>query len=248
MQILNYYNYTDDIETVKELLPVSEGIIEHFEKYAREDGLLDNFKDKWNLVDWPMNLRDDYNAVILPEEEILDCHNVLNGFFIGAKDTVNKLRSILGMKKLYDTKKLKDVFVETFYNRETGLFCDSPAKTHSALHSNVLPLLFGIATEDMEERLKGFIMEKGLCCGVQFSYFVLKALAKIGAYDEVLSLITNESEHSWVNMLREGATTCFEAWGKMQKWNTSLCHPWASAPIIVLCEDLDGKFGIKIKL
>ena len=34
------------------------------------------------------------------------------------------------------------------------------------------------------------------------------------------------------------ATTCFEAWGKDQKWNTSLCHPWASAPISVLAEDI----------
>ena len=196
----------------------------------------------------PMNLRDDYNAVILPEEDVLDCHNVLNGFFIGAKNTVNKLRNAIGMAELYDTKTLKDAFIKTFYNKETGLFCDSPAKNHSSLHSNVLPLLFGIATEDMQERLKDFIMEKGLCCGVQFSYFVLKALAQIGAYEEELSLITNESEHSWVNMLREGATTCFEAWGKEQKWNTSLCHPWASAPVIALCEDLDNKYGIKIKL
>ncbi len=47
-------------------------------------------------------------------------------------------------------------------------------------------------------------------------------------------------EHSWANMLKEGATTCWEAWGKDQKWNTSLCHPWASAPIIVLIEDAIG--------
>ena len=35
-------------------------------------------------------------------------------------------------------------------------------------------------------------------------------------------------------MLDEGATTCYEAWGKEQKWNTSLFHPWASAPAILL--------------
>jgi hypothetical protein len=32
-------------------------------------------------------------------------------------------------------------------------------------------------------------------------------------------------------MLRDGATTCLEAWGVEQKWNTSLCHPWSSSPI-----------------
>lgn len=41
-------------------------------------------------------------------------------------------------------------------------------------------------------------------------------------------------------MVKEGATTCFEVWGKDQKWNTSLCHPWASVPIIVLIEDIIG--------
>ena len=81
-------------------------------------------------------------------------------------------------------------------------------------------------------------MKKGLSCGVHFAYFVLKALGKIGAYDEEFRLLMNEGEHSWVNMIREGATTCFEAWGKGQKWNTSLCHPWASAPIIIVIEDI----------
>ena len=41
-------------------------------------------------------------------------------------------------------------------------------------------------------------------------------------------------------MLREGATSCWEAWGRDQKWNTSLCHPWASAPIIMIIEDMAG--------
>ena len=82
------------------------------------------------------------------------------------------------------------------------------------------------------------IRKKGLLCGTQFSYFVLKALGKMGAYQEEFELLTNESSHSWVNMIREGGTTCFEAWGKDQKWNTSLCHPWSCAPIIILLEDI----------
>ena len=41
-------------------------------------------------------------------------------------------------------------------------------------------------------------------------------------------------------MLREGSTACFEAWGKDQKWNTSLCHPWASGAIPLVIEELAG--------
>ena len=197
-------------------------------------------------MDWPANLRDGYDGAIDKKGERLDCHNVLNAFYIGALETANELGRTLGKSPEYHTEPYKEAFINAFYNQDTGLFCDTENHSHSALHSNVLPLFFGFVTEEMQERLRSFIMEKGLCCGVQFSYFVLKALARIGAYEDELELIVNESEHSWINMLREGATTCYEAWGKEQKWNTSLCHPWASAPIIALFEDLDGKFGIKV--
>ena len=72
------------------------------------------------------------------------------------------------------------------------------------------------------------------------SYFVLRALERVGAYEQVYRMLVNEGEHGWVNMIREGASSCFEAWGKDQKWNTSLCHPWASAPISVIIEVIAG--------
>ena len=80
-------------------------------------------------------------------------------------------------------------------------------------------------------------MKKGFSCGVFFSYFVLKSLTNHGEKEKAMELMLSKGEHSWYNMLSEGATACFEAWGKEQKDNTSLCHPWACAPIIVLCED-----------
>ena len=46
--------------------------------------------------------------------------------------------------------------------------------------------------------------------------FCFKALGKMGAYQEEFELLTNESSHSWVNMIREGGTTCFEAWEKIR--------------------------------
>ena len=40
-------------------------------------------------------------------------------------------------------------------------------------------------------------------------------------------------------MLREGGTTTFETWSKEQKWNTSLFHPWATAPLIVFAKEVE---------
>ena len=115
-----------------------------------------------------------------------------------------------------DTERYKKAFCRAFFDASTGLYCDDEQKNHSALHSNALPLLFSIAKPEENDKIVEFLLQKGLGCGVHFSYFVLKALAKAGRKDAELSLILNESEHSWVNMLREGASTCFEAWGKEQ--------------------------------
>lgn len=101
-------------------------------------------------------------------------------------------------------------------------------------------MYFHLLPEADEEKILTFMKQKGFSCGVMLSYFVLRVFAERGQYDMVYELLVNEGEHGWVNMLREGATTCFEAWGKDQKWNTSLCHPWASAPIPILIEEIAG--------
>ena len=238
LQVMNYYKLTKDKVTLKELYPIIEGLTEHFKQFERPDGLIENVYDKWNIVDWPENLRDGYCVELGSGGNPVKAHNVLNAYYIGAVQIMEEIQNILGLTKYKNSDKLKSAFLNAFYDKDKKMFYDDTEHTHSALHSNVLPLFFDIAPSDAYESIKDFIMKKGLSCGVHFAYFVLKALGKIGAYDEEFRLLMNEGEHSWVNMIREGATTCFEAWGKGQKWNTSLCHPWASAPIIIVIEDI----------
>ena len=71
--------------------------------------------------------------------------------------------------------------------------------------------------------------------GVYMAYFALASLKVRGEYDLAKRLICDPD--CWLNMLSEGATTTFEAWGKDQKWNTSLVHPWATAPLIILSKN-----------
>lgn len=240
LQVLNYYKATQDAETLRTLYPTIEGILAYFSRHERADGLLENVTEKWNLVDWPKNLRDDYAIDTVANPKSVPVHNVINAFYICANQCAETIADTLGIHKAKKSVALMQAYTAAFYDKQTKLFYDDTEKTHAALHSNALPLCFGIAPSEAVSTIKTFIVSKGLSCGVQFSYFVLKALTNIGAHEDALALILNESEHGWVNMLREGATTCFEAWGKDQKWNTSLCHPWASAPIIVLLEDIAG--------
>ena len=241
MQVYEYFQYTNDEDTIKKLYPIVKGIQKHFERFQRKDGLLENVTDKWNMVDWPENLRDSYDfPLTIPIGA--GCHAVINAYFYGALLYIEKLENILHLQS--DTKqkrrKIKEAFQKAFYQKDERLFVDAEGSKHSSLHTNSLALFFSLNTSESEQTIADLIRKKGLCCGVYMAYFVLKGLARIGEYQLMYDLMTGEGEHSWMNMVHEGATTCFEAWGKEQKWNTSLCHPWGSAPLLLTLEDIVG--------
>ncbi len=250
LQLLNYYEYTGDAETVKRLFPIVKGLLSHFERFAREDGLLVGVGDKWNIVDWPPALRDGYDVKL--ENPIAEgtLHNVINAFYIGAHLCTERLSSAVGEPWEKRSESLIKAFEKEFYDAERGLYTDSPTSKHAALHANVLPAFFGFENRNARKSIAALIREKRLACGVQFSFFVLEACAALGEYELEYELITSRDEHSWHHMLTEGATMLFEAWGKEQKWNTSLCHPWASAPVISLCRAFRemAKRGIDIEI
>ena len=232
------YKQDGDEDFLRYTLPYVKGIYDYFAAYAKEDGLLDGVKEKWNLVDWPDNLRDGYDFP-LTKPIGAGKHNVLNAFWIGFLKAYNGVCSALGLAPAVDTERVETAFIRAFYDEKTGLYCDSTAKTHSAVHSNVLPLLFEIGLDQAKkERLVAFLCEKKLSAmGVYMAYFALAALVKHGEREKAERLATDNS--AWLNMIKEGATTTFEAWGKNQKWNTSLFHPWATAPSIVFAKGVE---------
>lgn len=230
------YKFDKDISFLKTVEPYATGVYEYFKKYERGDGLLDSVTGKWNLVDWPKNLRDGYDFKLEPSSEVeRGVHNVINAFWIGYLEALKEVYSILKIDKKLEIEGVKKSFVKAFYKEEMGLFSDNEKGTHSAVHSNVLPMLFniGLDIKGVKENIVKLILDKKLTSmGVYFAYFTLTALIKNGYKSEAISLIKDKG--AWLNMINEGATTTFEAWGKEQKWNTSLFHPWAVAPIVVL--------------
>ena len=236
--ILWVYKRDNDKDFLRLTFPYITGVYEYFMQYSQEDGLIEGVKEKWNLVDWPDNLRDGYNFP-LTKPISPGKHNVLNAFWIGFLKAYQDICEILGEAVNIAIDNVEKSFINAFYNKETGLYCDSTQKTHSAVHSNVLPLLFDIGMSETKERkIVEYICQKKLTSmGVYMAYFTLAALMKHGEREKAELLATDKG--AWLNMLEEGATTTFEAWGKKQKWNTSLFHPWATAPLIVFAKDTE---------
>ena len=236
---VRYYEHTNDLEYLRECYNASNRILKTYEKYKRNDGLIENVSEAWNLVDWPENLRDNYDFP-LAKPVGTGCHNVINAFYLGAVKYTEKMAEFLSIqrKPLFD--KLCQSFNDAFFSVDTNLYVDALSSRHSAVHSNVLPVFFDIAPADKVEGISEYLIRRGMSTGVYMAYFYLKALIKAQKYKAVYEFIVRDAKASWMNMINEGATTLFEAWGKEQKWNTSLCHPWASAPVPILIEDILG--------
>lgn len=234
-----HYQYTKNRAFLEEMLPINDAMLAHFETFAREDGLITEVNDKWNLVDWPENFRDNYDfPMTVPIGP--GVHNVMNAFYLGCIINTEELKDMLGIPYEKKSDKLLAAFNKAFFRPDLGLYVDAEGSDHASLHSNMLAPFYVFTPAGYEKRIGDFLTSKGLVCGVYMSYFLLRGLCKLGRYEDVYNIITSQDENSWYNMVREGGTTCFEAWGVEKKDNTSLCHPWASTPVVVLIEDLMG--------
>ncbi len=235
-----YYDYTGDAEFTQRMLDdVLPGLFGYFEQFESENGLLTGVTEKWVLVDWPDNLRDGYDYEYAKERE----NTVLNAFYYASLDAVAGLcRDLDRDPAPYERKAahVREAFVRHLLDADTHLFVDAPGSSHSSLHANALPLAFGLAPEEAVPAIVDLIREKRLSCGVYIAPFVIEACYRAGEPELAYDLITSKDEHSWHEMLKHGATTCMEAWGPDQKWNTSWCHPWSSSPVYLIAERVAG--------
>lgn len=241
--VLEYYRLTGDRATAEYAAnTVYHDLFAYFAGFENRDGLLagiDKKNAKWVLVDWPENLRDGYDY----DYSLKKGNTVLNAFYYGGLRAAAKLQELLGGDSgEYNERadRLAKSFAEQLADPATGLYRDAPGSKHYSLHANAVPLAFGLTAGADKARMLELIQSKGLACGVYMASYVIEACFKAGDPDIGFALLTSTGEHSWNEMLRHGATTCMEAWGPDQKWNTSWLHPWGSCPVYLIAQYVFG--------
>lgn len=238
----NYYQQTgDNAFTAWVAERVFPPLFAYFAAHLNADGLVAGLDkpEKWVVLDWPKNLRDDYDYDL----SLTRGNTVLNAFYYGGLQSAARLLRACGQDAApYEAQAeaVRTAMASQLINAETGLYRDAPGSEHSSLHANAIPLFFGLTDGLDEDKAFALIESKGLNCGVYIASYVIEACFKRGRADLGYALLTNESEHSWAEMLRNGATTCMEVWGPDQKSNTSWLHPWSSSPIYLITEHILG--------
>ena len=203
--------------------------------YGTPNGMLDRL-DKWFVLDWPKECRDDYDFVWNEGEVMVGIHNVINAYYIGAIKIVNKIAAILNKEPYMNTDDLEDTYIQLFYDKNRKLFKDTPESEHISLPSNAFALMYDLCpNKETEENIVKLILETDASKTAFFTTFAaLCGLWRIGKKEEMQDVLRNPGR--WLRMLREGATVTFEAWGKDLKWNTSLFHLCYTYAILFLTE------------
>ncbi len=242
LAVREYYRQTGDrLFTERITAAAFDKLYGYFADYENDAGLLTGMDEKWVLVDWPKNLRDDYDYDYAEKRE----NAVLNAFYYASLEAAaGLLRDFADDHEAerYEAKarRVKEAFAERLLDKDSGLFLDAPGSDHSSLHANALPLAFGLVAPENVPEVVELIRKKRLSCGVYIASFVIGACFEAGRPALGYDLLTSKDKHSWHEMLEHGATTCMEAWGPDQKWNTSWCHPWSSSPIYLVVENVLG--------
>ncbi|MFA7172187.1 MAG: family 78 glycoside hydrolase catalytic domain [Kiritimatiellia bacterium] len=245
--LLYHYQTTGDKKLVTEMIEAEalDKLIGYFENLERDDGLLHNVnRHKWVLVDWPANLCEGYDY----KKTKNGVNTVVNAFYYGALVSAAELMRVAeqsDLKYINKAEKLKSSFNAILLDSATGLYIDGlhedgTRSSKKSLHANGFPLYFGLVSETNLTEVVNLIRAQRLNCGIYGASYFIAGLFQNGQADLAYELLTCKDSRSWNQMLKEGATTTFEAWGADQKKNTSLCHPAGGMPVWLIIRHLLG--------
>ena len=202
-----------------------------------------------DIVDWPQGRGSfglpDSNPGEADFFEFTDYNAVVNAYHYATLCAMARIAAALGRDEenerwTADAVAFKDRYNKCFLDRRSGTYRDGIGTDHSALHSNLFPLAFGLVPERFIPRVTDYIVGKGMACSIANAKFLLDALYEAGAADEALALLNATHDRSWYNAIRAGSTITFEAWDDKYKPNQDWNHAWGAAPADLLPHRLLG--------
>lgn len=228
---LNYYlKMTGDKKFIsKQKNNVKKLINSYYKKYFNKKDNLISVYDRWNVVDWPMQARDGYDFELPQHGKTNGYHNVMNAYYLWA---LKVCKNLYGETFNCDLASFEKSYKKAFFRNNE--FKDSLTSEKSSLPSMVLGnLVCANLSKENKEKLILTIKKKRLSCSNLFITPLMFLFLKENGQDALIKELLLDKD-GWLNMIKEGATTTFEAFSKEKKWNTSLLHTMFSFPILFL--------------
>jgi len=202
-----------------------------------------------DITDWPQNGNSRLAGPAYRGETdgfvFCDYNSVVNAFHYRSLQLMSEFARIAGKPKdveMYRSlaARVRKSFRARFLDPVTGLVRDGDTTRHSALHSNMFALAFGLIEPAEKPRILEYMRSRGMACSVYGSQFLLDALYDNGAAAHAFSLITDRGDRGWYRMLKSGATMALEAWDLVYKPNLDWNHAWGTAALNAITRKIIG--------
>ena len=246
--ILDYYQYTGDVDFVREMWPRMVTLMDYVEGRLNEQGMAEGQADDWIFVDWvdfPMHKRG-----TLCFEQIL---------LMKAMETMAVCAKLLGINKSdyrVKSEELRNKIKQTFWSYETKAYYhaieDGQLNRQITKFPNMFAILYGLAYEEERREIMQSVMLNPKIDPITTPYmrfYELETLCIDGLQEQVLK----EMKDYWGGMLREGATSFWEKYVPAETgtqhlamygrpYGKSLCHAWGASPVYLL-----GKYYLGVR-
>ena len=246
--ILDYYQYTGDVDFVREMWPRMVTLMDYVEGRLNVDGMAEGQSDDWIFVDWvdfPMHKRG-----TLCFEQIL---------LMKAMETMALCAKLLGINKSdyrVKSEELRNKIKQTFWNYDLKAYYhaieDGQMNRQITKFPNMFAILYGLAYEEERcEIMKSVMLNPDIpaITTPYMRFYELETLCLDGLQTQVLQ----EMRDYWGGMLREGATSFWEKYVPSETgtqhlamygrpYGKSLCHAWGASPIYLL-----GKYYLGVR-
>ena len=200
-----------------------------------------------DIVDWPPSGWGGDPDIMGERDGFVfeDYNTVINSLYYKNMQIMAEFAEVLGKEeeKLdfeLRAAQAKKAINEQLFDKNTGAYVDGIGTKHSSIHANMFPLAFDIVPEKRQASVVEFIKSRGMAASVYGSQYLMEGLYNAGEADYALALLTSESDRSWYNMIRVGATMTMEAWDMKYKPNADWNHAWGAVPANIIPRGLWG--------
>lgn len=217
----DYYRFTGDLEFVELCRPAVESILAYFNR-KKINGLTANL-EFWNMVDWAPEWSK--NAGVPPScfTGANTFHNMIYAYTLQITASLMNALGLCDLANKY-TKEAESVYenlYEQCFDKEAGLFRESPDSDEFTQHSQIFAVLGGYGDADFRRSLIQKVYERNdlVACTFPLLYYLFRAFEETGFFH-----LTERYWDLWKGMIDVNLTTIPET----PRQTRSDCHAWGA--------------------
>jgi len=247
ISLYDYYLYTGDKLFLEEIYQSAGRVMDFCRKFTDERGFIMPRKEDWVFIDWaPIEKEGDMSFIQLLYARALESMALVAEAVGRNKDADNYRK---------DFNRTLDSCCEHFWSGEKGCFLHTNKAADNKTvtrYTNMFAMMFGYLTEEQTSHIIQTVLLNEEITPITtpfMKFYELMGLCEAGQLTTVMDFM----QDYWGGMLRQGATTFWEAYDPNEqepeqyamyewKYGKSLCHAWGAGPIVLL-----GKYFLGVR-